>query len=284
MTIEEALGNIKNNLKNNQVKITDTRGGKTIDNLHEAIKFQIKNILLEKEKIIPNILPTIGEHKKGELKLSGFYKTKTQDICLTPNTEQLEEVLNFTALNKEVDKFGFDFTQKTLSINVRSQISKITANTDTMFERTFAEALNLHLRCPNMVLGDIYLLSLYDFGKTERKNKATGKKEKVIIGYLSKKTVEKYIKFFQAINNRNCKNCRSLSGIISPETYEATALLIVDFSQSIPKFYNSTKELIDDDFLPQNTTVRYEGLEWDSFFNKILGIYNQRFGLQYLQH
>lgn len=58
------------------------------------------------------------------------------------------EILNFDGILKgERDKYGFEFTEHTLSVNVRSQLSSIAKNFDTLYERTFAEAINLHLRC-----------------------------------------------------------------------------------------------------------------------------------------
>lgn len=32
-----------------------------------------------------------------------------------------------------------------------------------MYERTFAESLNLHLRCPSMVLGEFYMIPVYSY-------------------------------------------------------------------------------------------------------------------------
>ncbi len=268
MNIEQAVENIKGFISDKNL-VGQIRSGKIIDEIHETVKYNIQEKLLAQKVNKPIILPPIKEHKKGELQLAGFIKRKTQDICITPNLNKEIETLGGIGLLGEEDEFGLKFTERTLSINVRSQISKITANTDTLFERTYAEALNLHLRCSNMVLGEVYLLSAFDNNLQK---------------YLTKETIKRYIKFFHSISNRKCLKCNTRYANIEPYKYEAICLLIVDFNQLTPKIYNSTKELINDGFLDENTTVRYEGLEWGRFFEKILDIYNQRFGLQNLNH
>ena len=94
-----------------------------------------------------------------------FFKKKNQDICLIPNDINAQkETLDFQGiLYGQEDKYGFDFTKKTLSVNVRSQLSSSAKNFDTLYERTFAEALNLHLRCPNMVLGEFYIIAVNEY-------------------------------------------------------------------------------------------------------------------------
>jgi len=266
MTIEEAVLNLQQLIINNEESelISRIRSSQIINNIHEAVKYEVINKLLINYNINnPSIYPPIGS-RNPELQLAGFIKRKKQDICIVPNINRTQELLSGGLLG-EYDDFGQIYTDKTLSINVRSQISSIDKNFDTLIERTFAESTNLHLRCHNMVLGEVYLLSIFDFNKDKQT-------------YLSSQIIEKYIKAFHSISDRS-NNRTDLH-----YKYEATCLLIVDFSQPIPKIYNSTQELIDNGFLDSNTTIRYEGLEWNSFFDKILNIYNQRFGLQTLQH
>ena len=72
---------------------------------------------------------------------------KKQDICTVPNEQRKseKEKLNFEGiLYGQEDKFGLDFTEKALSINIFSQLSSSAKNFDTLYERTFAEALNFH--------------------------------------------------------------------------------------------------------------------------------------------
>lgn len=284
MIIEQALKNMKSDLEGVAHQTNHIRGGSLIDYIHEAVKHRVQEELQENGITNTEIKPPTREHQKGEIALAGLYKRKTQDIAIAPNIQETEEPINFTDIsNKNKDQFGFKFTEKTLSINVRSQQKDISANKDTIFERLLGEALNLHLRCPKMVLGDVFVLSLYDYSLNKYIHKDKRRKDPT----YNTGIVEEFISFFQSISNRNNTNSfYAIDNYVvrSPEKYEATSLLIVDFRPEMPKLYNSTKELIDDGFLPQNTNVEYEGLEWDSFFDKILDIYNQRFGLQNLQH
>ena len=99
-----------------------------------------------------------------------------------------------------------------------------------------------------MVLGEVYMIAVPEYDDKEFANKTSRFKS------ISAKLVEKYIKSFQAITNRNdvSKNFYQ---------YEATCLLIVDFSKHTPKIYNSTAELIADKLLPTDTEIKFEGLE-----------------------
>lgn len=84
--------------------------------------------------------------------MAGLLKQKDQDICITPkHLKKSPEILQDGLLWGTKDLYGQNFTEQTLTINVRSQISSIQKNFDTLFERTYAEAQNLHERCPKMV-------------------------------------------------------------------------------------------------------------------------------------
>jgi len=252
--IEQALINMKELMYTNELTSL-IRSSKLIFNIHEAVKHQLVQNGINQNLIYPPL-----NNSKPELPLAGFLKQKKQDICIIPKFCVQQEVLQNGVLNGLMDEYGHHFTEQTLSINVRSQISSIQKNFDTLFERTYAESLNLHLRCPKMVLGEIYLLSVYDY----KENK-----------YISSTLIEKYIRAFHSISHRN--------SIFTEEyKYETTSLLIVDFTQITPKLYNTTQELIDDKYLDATTNVIYEGLEWHTFFNKILSIYNFRFQLSSL--
>lgn len=92
------------------------------------------------------IYPPIGS-SSPEIKIKGFLKSKNQDVAIIP-TEQLVALTNTTSPEVE----------KVLSVNIRSQLSSLSKNIDTLYERTFAEALNLHLSYPKQCLGEVYLI------------------------------------------------------------------------------------------------------------------------------
>lgn len=267
ITINKAVKNFKTLIDNsikvggNKGKTAMIRSSKPILNIHEAVKVQLIENGVNKKLIYPPL-----NSRTPELKLAGFLKQKDQDVCVTPNDEEETiEVLKIGLLNGEEDKFGEEFTKKTLTINVRSQISSIQKNFDTLYERTISEAQNLHERCPDMVLGEVYMIAVPEYD-----DEAFAKK-KSEFKTISAKLVEKYIKSFQAITNRVdvSKNFYQ---------YEATCLLIVDFSKKTPKIYNSTSELIKDGLLPTDTKIKFEGLEWSNFSKKLIKTYETRFG------
>ena len=233
-TIDEAVAKIKYLIeksivdggveaKNNLIR---TQGPICI--LHDAAKADFIRLGVNPDFINP----PYGEHN-GELKLAGFFKCKDQDICILPrNVSAEEEILLFDGILKgKKDPFGFDLTQKILSVNVRSQLSSIAKNFDTLYERTFAEALNLHLRCPNMVLGEFYMIPVFEYDDNLAKERRVGFKRNRKI----QEHIQKYIYSFGAVNNRSTINGEEYK-------YERVCLLIVDFNRDIPKIYNTDDE------------------------------------------
>lgn len=199
-----------------------------------------------------------------ELPLAGYLKTKNQDVSIIPNNIHInEEILNFpTYLNGFTDRFGSAFTEGVLSVNVRSQLSSVAKNFDTLYERTFAEALNFHLRLPQMVLGEVYMIVAKEYDSDAASNNT--------VAFKNSEHIEKFILAFQALNNR--------LGISDPlYKYERIALLIVDFSRSEPKLYNTTQELIDDGLIPNTSIANIDSLSFNGFVNDLMHIYQTRF-------
>ena len=270
-TIDEAVAKIKYLIeksivdggveaKNNLIR---TQGPICI--LHDAAKADFIRLGVNPDFINP----PYGEHN-GELKLAGFFKCKDQDICILPrNVSAEEEILLFDGILKgKKDPFGFDLTQKILSVNVRSQLSSIAKNFDTLYERTFAEALNLHLRCPNMVLGEFYMIPVFEYDDNLAKERRVGftRNRKI------QEHIQKYIYSFGAVNNRSTINGEEYK-------YERVCLLIVDFNRDIPKIYNTDDELKANGLLPEHTTASINNMNFPTFANTLMSIYQQRFGL-----
>jgi hypothetical protein len=268
--LQDALNSIKESVER-AIKSSGTvgknnliRSQKPIKLLHDVVKSELIRNGVKRGVIIP----ALGK-SNGELSLSGFFKKKDQDICVTSKLfKTTSEFLNFEGiLMGQKDKFGYAYTEHTLSINVRSQLSSSAKNFDTLYERTFAEALNLHLRCPKMVLGEFYMIAVNEYDSAS----ANRKKVKFKNIRSIQKHIEKYILSFSAINNRK-------SSTIDHYKYERVCLLIVDFSKSIPKIYDNDDSLIADGLLTENTKVSMEKLNFKSFIEDLLVIYKERFG------
>lgn len=232
--------------------------------LHDAAKSAFI-----KEGVNPNFVkPRLGEHV-GEQKLAGFFKCKDQDICFMPNNvRKHNEVLDFDGILKGTkDEYGKELTEHILSVNVRSQLSSIAKNFDTLYERTFAEALNLHLRCEKMVLGEFYMIPVFSYDDAAAKDN--------IVRFVPNKNVanhiQKYIYSFSAVNNRRVQQGEEYK-------YERVCLLIVDFSKPTPIVYNTDEQLKKDGLLPMFSTASIEQMNFPSFAKTLLTIYGQRYG------
>lgn len=259
---------IENAIKEGGVKGKNSiiRTSKLINLIHDSVKEQLIRHGVDENLIYP----PLGK-RSPEIKVSGFLKQKDQDICVIPkNIEKNLEKINWGPLSYESkeDPYGFEFSTNTLIINVRSQLSSLAKNADTLFERTFAEALNLHLRYPEMVLGEVYLIPCYEYDDELAKTKTVGFK-------TTATNVEKYISFFSSINNRCLKNIEDRN----EHEYERVALLIVDFRKDIPKLYETTEELIEDGLISENFGLSYEKLNFKDFSKDLLNIYSERYNI-----
>ena len=235
---------------------------KIINILHEVVKSEfVKNGVKAK-----HIKPGLGL-SNGELKLAGILKKKDQDISLIPNNEKmkLEILLSDGILKNKDDAYGKKFTEKVLTVNVRSQLSSFNNNFDTLYERTFAEALNLHKRSPNMVLGEFYMIAVNEFDKTDaKKKKVSFTKNNNVDTHI-----EKYLLAFDAINQRSSNTDEAYK-------YEKVCLLIVDFKTL--KVYSTDTELKKDGLLPKKSKATIKNLTFDTFFKDLLKTYDTRFG------
>ncbi len=138
------------------------------------------------------------------LKASGFFKSKMQDVAV------------------RCQKLGCKIHRNVppLTINVRSQLSSIQKNFDTLFERLVAEALNLHLESAEHVAGYLYLVPVWGYDEKALKNGRVSFTE-----YYQR---TKYVQCFEMINLRN-------SAVDKEWKFERICLLTVDFSKMTPE-------------------------------------------------
>lgn len=239
------------------------RSSRLIGYLHETVKYD-----LIQHGINPgNIYPPYGM-SKPEIKLAGFLKQKNQDITVIPrNIKPKPTEITWGPLSHEgiKDLFGPEYTSNSLVINVRSQLSSLAKNADTLFERTFAEAMNLHLIYKDIVLGDVYLIPVYEYEQEEAKSNK--------VKFSNKRTnLEKYISFFYSVSGRT-----SIDG--DEFKYERCALIIADFSKDVPVLYSSTKQLQDDGLISIDFDLELANISYLSMIDDLLRIYSDRFDI-----
>ncbi len=182
--------------------------------------------------------------------LYGYPKIKTQDI-LVQAPQNSRKALSVGPL---------------ITVNVRSQLSSIEKNYDTLFERLLAEALNLHNRFPYLVLGYIYLLPKTGY------DEAAAKEGKVKIA--ERYNMEKYILSFLSIANR-------LSPYDIPWKYEKICLLIVDFERDPPQVMDDMQIFVKEGLVKENFAkiFSFESLSVRNFFDDLYKIMLERYYL-----
>ena len=260
----DSKGNLKTFTSGSKAKTSLTRSGKLIQNLHQVVKLSIKKDLRKNSLINSNfsIHPPLGK-EKPEKETFGHLKSKKQDILVlfdSPNNE----IISQGALKGQMDKVGFDNTQKAIIIGVRSQLSSIDKNFDTLMERAYAEALNTRLRTPKTIMGEVFLIPVNEYEEKTMKNK--------IVSFSPNKTkIEKYLSIFKEISNR-----KNFTKKLDYYKYERTCVLIVDFQQNPIKIYETKQELIQDGLISTDCKIDYSKLSPKNFSKDIVTIYNSR--------
>lgn len=262
------------------IKIASDKGKDSIIKSQEPIKLfhEVVKRELVKNGVNPSLIIPPLKTGSGEKKLYGFIKDKTQDVCVLPNNykPKTEKISEGMLMGLE-DPNGIQYTERILAINVRSQMSSIAKNDDTIGERTFAETINLHLRCPRMVLGELFILPVTGFNMDEvKKGIPAFEKIKYASNNSSRskstpEVIEGYINAFNFLNNRNYRKGEEYK-------YERVCLLIADFSKKPIKIYKTKKDLIDSKLLPKNSKCSYNDLNFSGFIKDLLKTYETRFG------
>ncbi len=241
------------------------RSSQLINLIHDAVKYELIQHGISRDQIYPHFGET-----KPEVKLAGFLKQKDQDVCVVPrNVQKAPLTIDWgpMAFQRKRDPYGFDFSNNTLVINVRSQMSSLAKNSDTLFERTFAEAQNLHMRYPNMVLGEVYLIPINEYDDEAVKvNEVAFKQHQT--------DVEKYISFFDSINGRQLGDPDYM--------YERCTLLVVDFSKRQPVLFRNSDELKRAGVISRRFQIEYATLGFDDFVDDILRVYDSRYDIRNL--
>ncbi|HIH96895.1 MAG TPA: hypothetical protein HA348_05395 [Thermoplasmata archaeon] len=209
------------------------RSKRLINLLHEYVIEELK------KRVEPSWVVT-------DKKVYGFPKKKEQDILVQPPQN---------GTNVSVGPI--------MAINVRSQLSSIDKNYDTLFERIFAESLNLHNRFPYMALGYLYLLPKVGYDSD------AAKENRVVLS--ERYNLEKYVLSFSSIANRT-----NPSDV--PWKYEKVCLLIVDFESEPPKVMDNLQVLLAEGMISEKFAQLYtfDDLTMKDFFDELYKLMMER--------
>jgi len=251
-----------------------TTSSKHINLFHEVVKSELIRNGVKPELVFPP-----QYNSSGEINFAGFIKAKKQDICAVPTAfigKEIPEIISVGMMTGKTDGFGKDYTENSLVINIRSQMSSIGKNNDTIVERAFAETLNLHKRCPKMVLGEFFILPTTGFNMDEVKKK-NPVFELIITTKANRRSkttaesIEKSINTYASINSRDITKGEEYK-------YERLCLILADFSQTPVRIYKNDADLNADNLLPAGSSATLNGLGYDYFISDLMAIYSTRFG------
>jgi len=232
-----------------------------INKIHEVTKISLHNEL-NRRHISHKIHPAIGS-SSPELTIWGLLKKKKQDVVVLFGSPHPEKI-NGGALKGQCDELGRKATRQAIAIGVRSQLSSVDKNFDTLMERAFAETLNFRLRHPCLIMGEVYMLAVKEYDEQQmKKNKIQWKNRFT--------RVEKFISIFNAMSQRN-----DSENISEAYKYERTALILVDFSTDPVKIYKNIRELKDDGVVNPKYTEDYTNLSPFGFSKAIIDSYLER--------
>jgi hypothetical protein len=243
-----------------EAKMALIRSATLIQRIHQVAKSALSSQLREAD-ICHQIFPPIGE-TSPELNVWGLLKKKKQDIvAICDDYPMVRESITVGPLSGEVDELGMRCTNNAIVIGVRSQLSSIAKNFDTLMERAFAETLNLRMRHPNLVMGEVYMIAAREYDDQAMKQNRLSFKQRPT-------DVSKFIKIFNGMSHRT-----SQTDSTQLYRYDRSVLLIVDLSTNPVKIYTDKQELIEDGLLPRDFEEDYSRLSPVGFASDIVERY-----------
>ena len=232
------------------------RSQSLIMNIHEAAK---KSIYDKLDKLVWDVHPPLGMNSP-ELKVYGHLKGKNQDIVFV-NQKFVPNKIEIGLESGKIDPLGIEATKKSIIIGVRSQMSSVDKNFDTLMERAFAETLNMRLRAKSIVMGEVYLLPLVELDdKAMKLNQIKFKERKVAI--------EKFVKIFNSFTHRESTDMEH------QYKYDASALLIVDFQSPSPKVIMNGSDLSSYGF-KDDVCAMFANMAPQGFSERLITSYNK---------
>lgn len=262
-SISTATFDIKTYPTGRDAKEALIRSQKLINHIHEVVKLSLHEELTNRN-IAHEIHPPIG-FSSPELAVAGFIKKKYQDVVIIPNrlrrvSEEIDEGLDIG----EIDNIGKSTSEKLIVVGVRSQLSSIAKNFDTLMERTFAETFNLRLRLPRLVMGEVYLIPIFEYDDVQMISNTVGFKDRQV-------SVEKFIRVFLGISGRSNTDIDK-----TLYKYDRSCLILVDLRHEQPVIIETTDQLIQQGIVSRHFNMDYNRISPMGFAKDLVDNYIAR--------
>lgn len=241
------------------------RSSTLIDRIHEVVKSSLCSEL-DKRGLQHTVYPPLGS-SSPELKICGLLKGKRQDVTIlmgddSPSPEEIEE----GPLAGTQDPVGLSQSERSIVVGVRSQLSSVAKNFDTLMERAFAETLNLRLRLPRLVMGEVYMLPVVEYDDTVM----TSNEVRFCRGFVP---VRRFIETFLAISDRDPHDTDE-----ELYKYERSALILLDFRESPVRSFLTLDDLQQAGIVPDGYERRFSRLSPRGFASDLIDAYVARHG------
>ena len=240
------------------------RSSGPIMRIHEVVKSSLRDEFQNAGAGNVTVYPPMGR-TSPELSIAGFIKAKKQDVVvLADGDAPAPERIVSGPLEGEEDMVGQTVSERALVVGVRSQMSSVAKNFDTLMERAFAETLNLRLRLPRLVMGEVYLLPVFEYdNEAMESNRVLFNNQAV--------PVAKFIKTFLAISGRV-----AFANQNDFYKYERSALVLVDLKPDNPVLFTTADQLKRAGLLSANSTLDFEAISPMGFAGDIVAAHRER--------
>ncbi len=230
--------------------------------IHEVVKQSFREELEAHGRTFA-IHPPL-EQMRPELKFMGFLKGKNQDVAiLFDGDEPAPEKISEGPLENLTDPVGEDVSERSLVVGVRSQMSSVNKNFDTLMERLFAETLNLRLRLPRLVMGEVYMLPVVEYDSTAMKQNKVAWESRPV-------DIERFVKTFLSFSGRGAHTYDD------EYKYERSALILADYREDPPEVYHTLDALKETGLVSDDFSADFASLSPRNFVQDLLDIHRRR--------
>jgi len=227
--------------------------------LHESVKKSFSATLKRVSNKTWQVFPPI-DTTNPELKIYGKLKGKDQDLVFL-NQPLKNTIIEDGPNAGSTDTVGAEATSSSIVISIRSQMSSVAKNFDTLMERAFAETINLRMRTPKLVMAEVYLIPIQELDDNAMERQEIQFKPRPI-------DVSKFIKIFDSMSHR--KDIQMEEQF----KYDASALIIIDLKQKPVKIITNGK-MLKEYGVEEKIADIYDSICAENFDSRLIAAYEK---------